>query len=100
MGTHPTRQAVAIEYGTRDTPVLSAKASGEVAERLIAEAHRRGVYVTEDAQLAGLLGQLDTDQPIPASLYAAVAVVLSWSYWLRNMVPGDNNGNEPPQTSL
>lgn len=85
----PNRQAVAIEYGLRDTPILSAKGSGEVAERIIAEARERGIYITEDPQLLGLLGQLEVDQQIPPELYTAVATVLAWSYWLRGMVPGD-----------
>lgn len=85
----PSKQAIAIEYGQRDTPVLSAKGSGEVAERIIAEARRQGVYIAEDPQLLGLLGQLELNQEIPEQLYAAVAAILSWAYWLRGMVPGD-----------
>lgn len=85
----PSKQAIAIEYGQRDTPVLSAKGSGEVAERIIAEARKQGVYIAEDPQLLGLLGQLELNQEIPEQLYAAVAAILSWAYWLRGMVPGD-----------
>jgi len=84
-----TRQAVALEYGTSEPPVLSAIGSGELAERIIEEARRRGVYITSDPQLVGLLGQLELDQEIPEQLYAAVAAVLSWAYWLKGMVPGD-----------
>lgn len=84
-----TKRAVALEYGHRDTPVLSAIGSGEVAERIIAEARRCGIYISSDPQLVGLLGQLDLDQQIPEELYAAVAAVLSWAYWLRGMAPGD-----------
>ncbi len=83
------KRAVALEYGFRDSPVLSAIGSGEVAERIIAEARLRGVYITSDPQLVSLLGQLELDQEIPEELYAAVAAVLSWAYWLRGMVPGD-----------
>lgn len=84
-----TRQAVALEYGWRETPVLSAIGSAELAERIIEEARRRGVYITRDPQLVGLLGQLELDQEIPEQLYAAVAAVLSWAYWLKGMVPGE-----------
>jgi len=28
-------------------------------------------------------------QEIPRELYTAVAVVLSWAYWLKGMKPGD-----------
>ena len=85
----PTREIVALEYGQREIPVLTAKASGELAERILEEARRHGVYITEDPRLVSLLGQLDLAQAIPEELYTAVAVVLSWSYWVRGMVPGD-----------
>jgi flagellar biosynthesis protein len=90
-----TKQAVAVEYGQRQTPVLTAIGSGEVAERIIEEARRRGVYITSDPQLVGLLGQLELDQEIPEQLYAAVAAVLSWAYWLKGMVPGDEKEADP-----
>ena len=64
-------------------------ASGELAQRILEEARRHGVYITEDPRLVSLLGQLDLEQAIPEELYTAVAVVLSWSYWVRGMVPGD-----------
>lgn len=85
----PTREIVALEYGQREVPVLTAKASGELAERILEEARRHGVFITEDPRLVSLLGQLDLEQAIPEELYTAVAVVLSWSYWVRGMVPGD-----------
>ena len=85
----PSKQAIALEYGRRETPVISARGSGELAERIIEEARKRGVYIAEDPQLVGLLGQLQVDQEIPEQLYTAVAVILTWAYWLRGMVPGD-----------
>ncbi len=83
------REAVALEYGHRPTPVVSAKGQGEMAERILAEARNAGVYVAEDPQLLALLSQLEPDQEIPQDLYTAVAVLLSWVYWLRGMRPGD-----------
>ena len=85
----PTREIVALEYGQREVPVLTAKASGELAQRILEEARRHGVYITEDPRLVSLLGQLDLEEAVPEELYTAVAVVLSWSYWVRGMVPGD-----------
>jgi len=35
------------------------------------------------------LSRLDLEQEIPRELYVAVAVVLSWAYWLQGMKPGD-----------
>ena len=83
------RQAIALEYGANDAPVVTAKAEDELAERLIEEARRQGVYVTQDPQLVALLSRLDVDQQIPPELYTAVAVILSWVYWLKGMQPGD-----------
>ena len=85
----PPRQAVALAYGQRPTPVVVAKGEDGVAERILEEARQHGVYVAEDPQLLALLSRLDLDQEIPPELYRAVAVVLSWAYWLRGMQPGD-----------
>ena len=35
------------------------------------------------------LAKLDIDQEIPEELFTAVAVILSWAYWLKDMEPGD-----------
>jgi flagellar biosynthesis protein len=83
----------------RETPVLTAIGSGKLAEQIIEEARRRGVYITSDPQLLGLLGQLELDQEIPEQLYAAVAAVLSWAYWLKGMVPGDEKNPDRGQAS-
>jgi flagellar biosynthesis protein len=55
----------------------------------LAEAQRQGVYVAEDPQLLALLDRLDVGDEIPPDLYTAVAVILSWVYWLKGMKPGD-----------
>lgn len=87
-----TLEAVALEYGQNKAPVLVAKGSEELAELILEEAKRQGVYVAQDAQLLSLLSRLDLDQEIPEELYVAVAVVLSWAYWLKGMEPGDERG--------
>jgi flagellar biosynthesis protein len=83
------KQAVALEYGLNSAPVLTAKGDADVAEDIIAEARRRGVYVAQDPQLLALLSRLELGEEIPPQLYTAVAVVLSWAYWLKGMRPGD-----------
>ena len=90
----PSKEAAALEYGLRPAPVLTAHASGEVAERIIAEAQSRGVHIAHDPRLVSMLGQLQLDQEIPPHLYAAVAVVLSWVYWLKGMQPGDEKNTQ------
>lgn len=83
------RQAIALEYGSHATPMVTAKAEDELALEMIAQARAHGVYVTEDPKLLALLSRLDVDQEVPPELFTAVAVILSWVYWLKGMRPGD-----------
>ncbi|PIT79969.1 EscU/YscU/HrcU family type III secretion system export apparatus switch protein [Limnohabitans sp. JirII-31] len=89
MNPKPYTEAVALEYGRNKTPVVSAKGDGELAQRIVREAQRQGVYVTEDPRLLAMLSRLDVGQEIPADMFNAVAVILSWVYWLKGMQPGD-----------
>jgi len=41
-----------------------------------------------------LLSRLDVDQEVPPELFTAVAVILSWVYWLKGMRPGDEKAAE------
>ena len=72
-----------------EAPVVTAKGSDELALAIIAEAKKQGVYIAQDPQLVAALSRLDLQQEIPRELYTAVAVVLSWAYWLKGMKPGD-----------
>jgi flagellar biosynthesis protein len=90
-----SKETLALEYGQRKIPVLSARGSGAFAERILEEAKRRGIFIAQDPQLVALLGQIKVDEEIPQHLFAAVAVVLSWVYWLKDMRPGDEKNNPP-----
>lgn len=87
--THYRRQAVALAYGSNPTPIVTAKGDEDVAERILQEAREHGVLIAQDPQLLHLLSKVEVDQEIPPELYTAVAVVLSWVYWLKGMRPGD-----------
>jgi len=87
--TYTRRQAVALEYGQNTAPVVTAKGDGELAQRIIDAARQHDVHIAQDPQLVALLSQIDLDREIPPQLYTAVAVVLSWVYWLKGMEPGD-----------
>lgn len=89
MTLKSNREAVALEYGQNKVPVVIAKGNEELADLIIEEARRQGVYVAQDRHLLAMLAQLEVDQEIPEELYTAVAVILSWAYWLRGMEPGD-----------
>jgi len=93
------RQAIALEYGLNQVPMVTAKGQAELAESMLAEARRQGVYVTEDPQLLSLLSRLNVNEEIPPELYTAVSVILSWVYWLKGMRPGDEKESKD-QASL
>ncbi len=85
------KKAIALEYGKNRAPIVTAKGEEEAALEMIAQAREYGVYVTEDPKLLALLSRLKVDQEIPAELFTAVSVILSWVYWLKGMRPGDEN---------
>jgi flagellar biosynthesis protein len=85
----PIKKAIALEYGKNRAPIVTAKGEEEAALEMIAQAREYGVYVTEDPKLLALLSRLKVDQEIPAELFTAVSVILSWVYWLKGMRPGD-----------
>ena len=84
-----TRQAIALAYGRHPVPIVTAKGDGDLARRMIEEAGKNGVFISEDPQLLALLSRLNVDEEIPQELYTVVAVVLSWVYWLKGLRPGD-----------
>ena len=83
------RRAIALAYGKHPVPVVTAKGEDDLARQMIEEAKKQGVFISEDPQLRALLSRLNVDEEIPRELYTAVAVILSWVYWLKDMRPGD-----------
>lgn len=81
------RSAIALTYEGVSAPRVSATGDGELAEAIIQEAKVQGVFVTRDLALASALSQLRLDEEIPDELFTAVAIVLSWAYWLRGLAP-------------
>jgi flagellar biosynthesis protein len=67
--------------------VVVAQGSGDLADLIIEEARRQGVFIAQDPQLLALLGRLELNEEIPPECYAAVAVVLAWAYRLRGLMP-------------
>jgi len=51
--------------------------------------------VAEDPRLLAMLSRLDIGEEIPPEMFTAVAVILSWVYWLKGMRPGDEKGTGP-----
>ena len=88
--TNPTHYAVAIRYDavSMQAPLVVAKGQRLVAQRIKDVARESGVPVLEEPALArALFAAVEIGQPIPASLYKAVAEVLAWVYSLRSRLP-------------
>lgn len=84
--TNPEHVAVAIKYdeAEMEAPVVLAKGSELIAEKIKKIAHEHGVIVTENAPLArALYNSVDANQDVPAELYQAVAEILLFVYELR-----------------
>jgi len=78
--TNPNQLSVAVRYDpeTMSAPVVVAKGSGASAEHIRRVAVEHGVPSIERKKLARMLyRQVDTNRPIPADQYEAVAEVLA-----------------------
>jgi flagellar biosynthesis protein len=82
-------KAVAIEYGSKNSPSVIAKGEGEIAKAIIRYAEENGIWITQNSNLVALLSRIDVEHEIPPELYKAVAVILAWVYWLKKL---DING--------
>jgi len=87
--TNKNRSAVSLRYNSRikKAPLVTAKGSGLIAEKIIALAKENNIPIKEDPKLVHLLSQVDLNQEIPASLYKVVAELLSFVYKLNNEFP-------------
>jgi flagellar biosynthesis protein FlhB len=83
--TNPTHYAVAIRY-RRDVgpaPVVLAKGSDEMAQKIKAIARHHGIVMVENRPLARtLFATAQVGKPVPVELYRGVAEVLAYVYRL------------------
>ena len=89
--TNPEHFAVALSYDpTADgAPLLLAKGVDHVAARIREEGKAHGVEIFAAPELArALYFTTDLDQPIPESLYFAVAQVIAYVFSLAQVQPG------------
>jgi flagellar biosynthetic protein FlhB len=88
--TNPTHIAVAIKYDVDkySAPILVAKGSGAIAEKIRTLAEEYDIPLVEDKPLARVLHKtVEVGQLIPASLYKAVAEILAYVYRLKGKGP-------------
>lgn len=71
-----TAAVVRYDESTDKAPVVVARGTGAVAEKILQEARVRGVAVENDHSLLGHLLDLDLGDAIPPQLYDVMAEVL------------------------
>jgi flagellar biosynthetic protein FlhB len=89
--TNPQHFAVALEYDpTADgAPMLIAKGTDDLARRIRESAKEEGLQLFEAPELArALYFTTKVDEPIPESLYHAVAQVIAYVFSLNDRYPG------------
>jgi len=87
---NPTHYAVALQYDPdkNNAPVVVAKGADKLALRIIREAEKHDIIITENKPLArALYESVEVDREIPAEFYQAVAEVLVFVYNLRKNRP-------------
>lgn len=83
----PAKTAVALKYDGKNTPRVTAKGYGDLANQIIALAKEHGIPLQEDPGLVAILAQLELDSEIPENLYRAVAEVIAFAYILLGKFP-------------
>ncbi len=87
--TNPTHFAVAIKYDkdVAEAPVVTAKGSDYLAQKIKEAAKEHGVEIVENKPLARMLYyNVEIDEEIPPELYNAVAEVIAYVYHLQGKV--------------
>jgi flagellar biosynthetic protein FlhB len=93
--TNPVHLAVALKYdpASMAAPTVVAKGKRLIAERIKELAAANGIPVFENVPLArSLFDLVEIGSQIPASLYKAVAEVLTYVYRLKGKGPGSLEG--------
>jgi len=83
---NPTHVAVALQYEaqTMEAPILLAKGADHLAQRIIEIGRSYGIAIVQRPEVArAIYASVKPGQPIPESLYMAVAEVLALIYRLR-----------------
>ncbi len=91
MTEHTTERtitlAVALHYDEVNAPRVSAKGSGDIAQRILDIAKHHNVPLQENPELVRVLSKIELGEQIPQALYLAVAEVIAFAYLLKGKMP-------------
>lgn len=73
------KKAVVLKYPEGClAPIITAKGTGIVAQKIIEEAEKQNVFITENMELVNLLDSCDTGTLIPEETWETVAIIFSF----------------------
>jgi len=82
-------KAVALFYDGKNTPTLTAKGIGDIAEEIIDIALQNEVPLCDNPALLELLMTLELGDEIPETLYIAIAHIIAFAWELQGKTPAD-----------
>ena len=96
MSEHTTERtvtlAVALHYNEHDAPRVSAKGSGDIAQKILEIAKQHNIPLQENPELVRVLSKIELGEQIPQALYLAVAEVIAFAYLLKGKLPKNWQG--------
>ena len=73
------KKAVVLKYPEGClAPIITAKGTGIVAQKIIEEAEKQNVFITENLEIVNLLDSCDTGTLIPEETWETVAIIFSF----------------------
>ena len=82
------KTVIALSFDGINAPVVTAKGSGATGEHIVQLAQEHGVPLHEDSSLAEALSHIPLGVEIPTEVYAVVAEVLAYIYFLDEQQSG------------
>lgn len=79
--------AIALEYDEEKAPVVNARGTGELAQKIIDIAKENNIYLQQDAGLIEVLAELNVGEEIPPQLYRAIAEIIAFAYIVKGKFP-------------
>lgn len=81
------KKAAALKYDpkTDSAPVVTAKASGIAAKKLLQKAREENIPIENNEDLVEVLARVNIGDEIPEELYTVIAEILSFIYELEDL---------------
>ncbi|MCP3909101.1 MAG: flagellar biosynthesis protein FlhB [Oceanicoccus sp.] len=83
----PDKKAAALHYDGKNTPTVTAAASGVLAEEIIEIARQHDIPLFENEALLKLLVDIGVGEEIPETLYLCIAQVIAFAYKVQGKYP-------------